>query len=235
MNKPSTTQEEIKNTLKAYSKFLRRDFLAILVKMSARELGIKTVRSDWRTRKGMLTFLQNSWARFTPLLAADTIFQWYCHYFDYLEKIFSKRKFIMFLYANWDKYGDFMKSDAAIAFMRAHQTEIENILNTQSTKRSRAWNEVEAGTSLNAIIEHFSNGLVEPIKEEVIIIPQDIQPIRSPITKPQKFETIFPEIDSEFLNIDFEVQLDVIEPLPYDPLLLPPLLDEPLMLDDFHL
>lgn len=240
MEGTQTTQEEIKGVLKQYSKFLRRDFLAILVKMSAKQLSIKTVRSDWRTRKGMLSFLQNHWPRILTLLNSDTIFKWYCQSFDTLEKIFSRRKFIMHIFSNWNQHKDLLNSGSAISFLRSHQTEIDTIIGTESTRRSRNWVENELGAVFDGIIEqyfssiHGKNNLVCPnLFNEITVKPLDTS---NPVTPEDEMSFVLPIADSlDTISID-----DVGDPFPleiaFEQMPFPTrIIEDPFLIEEYHL
>ena len=84
--KQNDSIEEVKNYLKNFSKLLRRDFLAILVKMCAKALQIRTVREDWRTRTGMLQFMQQNWPKFLVLVNTETCIKWFCSNFEQKEE-----------------------------------------------------------------------------------------------------------------------------------------------------
>ena len=118
----------IQEQLKTFSKFLRRDFLAVLVKMLSKELNLKTVRSDWRTRSGMFTFLQNNFEKLINLIQEETIFKWYCLNFEKIEKVFSIRKFMMFLYSNWIIYKNILIKKESIEFLINNQQKIHDLI-----------------------------------------------------------------------------------------------------------
>ena len=151
-----TSVDQVKNTLKQYSKFMRRDFLAILVKMSAKYFNIRTVRCDWRTRTGMIAFLQGVWEKFLPLLSEDSIFNWYCTNFDTLEKLFSERKFMMFIFSKWEEYQDFLKSDEALCFMKQNEDSILVLVSNPKTQHPAIFDHQPAGQQILNIIEEFS-------------------------------------------------------------------------------
>ncbi|EAX99295.1 hypothetical protein TVAG_113110 [Trichomonas vaginalis G3] len=179
--KVTESTDVVKTFLKNYSRFLRRDFLAILVKMTAKELGIRTVRCDWRTRKGMLAFLSASWERFVDLTSRDTIFKWYCNNFDSLEKVFSNRKLMMFIYANWSEYGTFFSSPATLSLIKNSQNEIDSYITTGANARNQGWTETEAGQVLSGIISHFKGGLpqaapAKPAAKPIVEEPKILEP-----------------------------------------------------------
>ena len=146
----------VKTTLKEYSKFMRRDFLAILVKMSAKYFNIRTVRCDWRTRTGMVSFLQGVWEKFAPLLSEDSIFNWYCTNFDSLEKLFSERKFMMYVFAKWNDLEEFLKQDETIIFMKQNENELIVLLSNPKSSHSSAFDQ-PIGQKFIEIIDEFCN------------------------------------------------------------------------------
>ena len=198
------TVDDVKNFLRQFSRFLRRDFLAILVKMTARELSIKTVRCDWRTRKGMLAFLQTHWARFTELVKGDTIFHWYTQNFEASEKILENRKLMMFIYANWTQYAQLLSSQGCLQVLKAHQTELQEFA-TSGSEPSNEFSLTEAGKGMIDLIKHFKAGPTTPAQ-----IPRI--PFTSPIQQPQ-----------QRIQIVSPIQQQQIKPKPsLPPLTLPP-------------
>ena len=155
-NQQPVSVETVKTTLKSYSRFMRRDFLAILVKMSAKNFNVRTVRCDWRTRSGMLAFMQGVWERFFPLLSQDTIFKWYCQNFDTQEKVFSNRKFMMYIFANWQAHQSFLKQEETLTFLKVNQNEAEILLSNPKAKHSQAWAQ-PIGTKFLEIINEFAS------------------------------------------------------------------------------
>ena len=152
--KQEITADTVKAKIRTYSRFLRRDFLAILVKMSAKHFNIRTVRCDWRTRTGMVAFLQGVWERLSPLLEDDSIFNWYCTNFDSHETLFSNRKFMLYVYANWVKYGEFFKQQETLNFLKINQNEIEILLNNPKLQEQTHWPQ-PVGDQMMAIIDDF--------------------------------------------------------------------------------
>ena len=124
--------ETVKSELRVYSKFLRRDFLVILVKMSSKYFGIKTVRTDWRTRKGMLAFLSQCWERLNPLFHQESIFKWYAESFNSLEKVLGNKKFVLYIFSNWDTYSKLLTDNEILQLIRNNQTEFEALLTNPS-------------------------------------------------------------------------------------------------------
>ena len=189
--------DDIKKYLKQFSRFLRRDFLAILVKMTARELTIKTVRCDWRTRKGMLAFLQTHWTRFTNLVNSDTIFHWYTHNFESSEKLLENRKLMMFIFANWSHYSNFLQTKEALQLLRAHQNELQNFA-TSSIELSAEWTKTETGHQMIELINEFKNGLVPsakvpiqvPTKPQMVPVMQPPQQIIIPQRPPSIIQPV---------------------------------------------
>lgn len=198
--------DNIKACLKGYSRLLRRDFLAILVKMTAKEFGIRTVRCDWRTRKGMFAFLQSAWDKFFPLLSQQTIFKWYCTNFDSAEKLFSNRKFVMFIYANWKQYESILTNPTTMMCIKSHANGIETLLNSPSIPRGFDWLETEPGKVVYELINHFKNGQSSKIQQE------DDEIASSPEERVQEQAIeIEPEITlptEELSNPDDEIDLE---------------------------
>ena len=213
------TVENIKKYLKGFSRFLRRDFLAILVKMCSKELGIRTVREDWRTRSGMFSFLSSAWPKFLVLVSTDTIFRWYCINFESLEKLFSNRKFVMFIYANWSKFREFLSSQETITFLKKNQLEIEQYLEGSSASDAE-WKHTEIGEQIIQIINSFKSGI--SVQATAFVPKREVQ--AAPVCVPQpapaaKEEEISfsPQIeDLSSQNIDdIEIQ-DSYDTLPFD-------------------
>ena len=189
LSSQSVSVEEIKKYLETFSRFLRRDFLAILVKMTSKQLGIKTVRSDWRTRKGMLSFLQTHWNQFKTLVESDTIFHWYTTNFHTAEKILENRKLLMFLFANWSQYGSFLSTQPALSLLRARQNELELLAESQENVNIE-WSNQETLQKMTDILKHFTNGIngskttITELPKRIILPPLQITPTPEPISQP---------------------------------------------------
>ena len=151
-----TPVETVKAALREYSRFMRRDFLAILVKMSAKYFNIRTVRCDWRTRTGMVAFLQGIWEKFFPLLSEDSIFNWYCTNFDSLEKLFSERKFMMFVFSKWEEYKNFFKSQETLAFMKQNEDSILVLVANPKSQHPAQFDTETVGQEILKIIDQYS-------------------------------------------------------------------------------
>ena len=142
--------------LKKFSKHLRRDFLQILVRLTAKKFSLQTVRDDWRERKGMLAFLADRWTDLHNLILQDTFFNWYCYYFPTIESVLVVKKFVIFIYDNWDKYSDFFKRKDVIFFIHYNILDLEQILiNPKITRFPELWSKFEVGTSLSNIIHEY--------------------------------------------------------------------------------
>ena len=221
--------DNIKKHLKNYSRFLRRDFLAILVKMTAKELNIRTVRGDWRTRKGMLAFLQSSWGKFVNLVSADSIFNWYTHNFDSAEKFFTNRKLMMFIYANWSQYSSFLESRRTIDFIKIHQNELEEMA-SMGLDKTYEWSSSEIGAQMEHLIKRFrgalpANSLLKSTDEsndEDIVVVQEPKLNPVPLPQPEQAEQVVvpnessvesqastEAISSEYDDISVEDSLDI--------------------------
>ncbi|EAX86770.1 hypothetical protein TVAG_132380 [Trichomonas vaginalis G3] len=234
--------ENIKGHLKQYSRLLRRDFLAILVKMTAKEFGIRTVRCDWRTRKGMLAFLQSSWDKFYPQLTQETVFKWYCTNFEACEKLFSIRKFIMFIYSNWNLFNTFLTTPEAISCLRSHSRGIETLLESQSVPKNFEWLETEAGKKILDIVCQFKSGQTSKLiseDEEMVSSPEensqksventDVQPI---IPIPAGVTDNDDEIDLEFSLSLFPHEFNLYETKEIFHF---PAIDDPFLMDNFSI
>ena len=151
-----TPVDTVKATLREYSRFMRRDFLAILVKMSAKYFNIRTVRCDWRTRTGMVAFLQGIWEKFFPLLSEDSIFNWYCNNFDSLEKLFSERKFMMFIFSKWEEYKNFLKSSETLSFIKQNEDAILVIVSNPKAQHPSSFDQETIGQEILKIIDQYS-------------------------------------------------------------------------------
>ncbi|EAX97367.1 hypothetical protein TVAG_499040 [Trichomonas vaginalis G3] len=203
---PLESMDNIKACLKGYSRLLRRDFLAILVKMTAKEFGIRTVRCDWRTRKGMFAFLQGSWERFHPLLNQPTVFNWYCTNFDSAEKLFSNRKFVMFIYANWKQYESFLTNPNTILCIKSHSNGIETLINSPSVPKGFDWLESEPGKSILEIVHHFKNGQAGKFHQDDIEIassPEEQTPEPMKELQPEPELNLQPEADEDHIDLEY--------------------------------
>jgi len=174
----SSTQQshemnKIKDRLQLYSRFLRRDFLAVLVKMLARELRLKTVRTDWRTRAGMMTFLNNHWDSLEVLLGHRTCFQWFCQSFNQIEKILSIRKFVLHIYSNWNDYSSYLQNDETKIYLKQNQEYIETVIQSDMSISE----ELENKAQIFQIIKEFKSGSQKEKKVEAQQIPQSHQEI----------------------------------------------------------
>lgn len=213
---PSVTADTVKKTLQVYSKFLRRDFLAILVKMSAKQFGIRTVRSDWRTRNGMINFLAGCWDKFLNAINTDTILQWYYTNFESIEKVFSNRKFMMFIYNNWNQYQTFLKDKETLQFLHDNQLEIENSLSAQQAPTSPVWSTSDVAAMMLKIMDQFQSGRA-PIAPHVSeIMPPLVQPqeqllLPMVVDDAPTFTEVIPKIDEEieFQDLLYPIDLEI--------------------------
>lgn len=87
--------------LKEFSSNLRRDFLGNLVRLLARAISVKTVRKDWRTRDGMIRFLDRYSTRLREQLEEDTFIKFFCANFQLASDALSDRGFVMYLGEHW--------------------------------------------------------------------------------------------------------------------------------------
>ena len=263
--KPSTRQsifqkqadsvEEVKRQLKNFSKFLRRDFLAILVKMLAKELQLRTVREDWRTRTGMLQFIQQNWPRFLILVNSDTIFKWYCSNFESLEKLLSNRKFALYVQANWASYRQILSPRESVDFLKRNQLGICQFIEGQ--KQNEQWMGTELGQQIVSIIDDFKSSKptvnIPQFPVTNTVVPKPINRPATPVLAAQNTETtevsFAPtieitsgsefddlEIEDTFDSIPFEYELTSYDTSAYDPTLISQLYaDGPLILDEYQL
>jgi hypothetical protein len=104
----------------------------------------------------MLAFLQGVWERLSPLLTQNTIFKWYCQNFDSQEKVFSNRKFMMYIFANWQTYQSFFSQEETLSFLKINQNETEILLSNPKAKHSAAWTQ-PVGVKLLEIINEFAS------------------------------------------------------------------------------
>ena len=258
--KQNDSIEEVKNYLKNFSKLLRRDFLAILVKMCAKALQIRTVREDWRTRTGMLQFIQQNWAKFLVLVNSETCVNWYCRNFEQLEKILSDRKFSLFLYSSWEQYKALLASKQCIAFLKQNQIQICEFLDGKQTENQK-WMETEIGEQIVNIIKKYK---VSPATATnfVSVLPQPkpaVAPIRPVIQSsyyPQHQHQYIPEETVTEPEITFEPQVEItsasefdeieiedsFDPMPYefetqiyDQSVTPAFEDSPLLFEEYEL
>ena len=158
------TAEDPKNCLVQFSPQLRRDFLAILVKMAAREFKMITVRNDWRTRDGMLKFIEKIWPKLRNVLFEDNAIFWFVSIYRYTENAFSNRHFAIFLYDNWQKYKDILKNQETINFLRYNQKHIKEVLKLgQKASMPFQWQNYPIAIILFQIIQEFTNKTQSPM------------------------------------------------------------------------
>ena len=150
----------MKATLNQFSPHLRRDFLQILVRLTAMQFSVQTVRSDWRERKGMLAFLADRWTQLKILINQDTFFRWYCYSFPKIESILVIRNFVIFLYENWTQYKEFFNRKDVFCFIHWTSLDLEQILiNKRITKYPDVWHQCPIGIAFINIIQHFRENL----------------------------------------------------------------------------
>lgn len=158
LEKNSHVVEPMKKYLRKFSKHLRRDFLYLLVRMSSQEFNIPTVRYDWRTRKGMLSYLADIWPQLKELIIHDTFFKWFCLHFSQLDTLLLNRKFVMFIYKNWEKYKSTLTHPNIGIFLALHITQIEQLLSNADTIKedpSSVIAQFEPGPKFCEIINDF--------------------------------------------------------------------------------
>jgi hypothetical protein len=111
-----------------FSRYLRRDFLAILVRMTANVLKVHTSREDWRTRDGSLRFFARHWDIFSKLLVTNKGLQWFVRHFDQFQKILCNRKLSLFIFNNWVKYGSLFSNSEFEKFLTENSVEFLNVI-----------------------------------------------------------------------------------------------------------
>ena len=191
------TPETVKEHLRKYSRFLRRDFLCVLVKTCAKHLQLHTSRDDWRTRTGMLKFFTRSWCGISSLLDDHSIFiGWYTKNFQLSERLLTNRKFSQFLYRNWAKYKQFLSLFSTEEFMQNHQGTLSDVLNGKQ-EHIEELKSSETGREFVRIIEEFHEERNVNILPEVDAAPvEQIQiaaPNQLPVTITNKTEDEEPE------------------------------------------
>lgn len=156
LNENAATVEIIKNTLRRYSRLLRRDFLMSLVRLCALELHIRTTRSDWRTRDGSLLFLSEHWNGFHCLLEKEGFIRWFCYAYSRCIGVLSNRHFVNFLYQNWDSYKLLFDNKTTIAFISVHRSAVESALKGAPAREVlRDLVECDVCASVVSVIEAF--------------------------------------------------------------------------------
>ncbi|EAX95338.1 hypothetical protein TVAG_406860 [Trichomonas vaginalis G3] len=158
LQEQSNIVEPMMKFLRKFSKHLRRDFLAILVKMASKEFAIPTVRRDWRTRKGMIAFLVDNWSNIKHLIMTDTFFKWYCWQFPMLEDLLVNRNFVMFLYDNWAKYKQILTNSNTNFLLTMNMPNLLQLISNASSSVDTFpsnWCQLEIGIGLRNLFGHF--------------------------------------------------------------------------------
>ena len=200
--------DEVKRSLFNFSPQLRRDFLAILVKMTAKEFNLVTVRKDSRTKDGMLKFLAKHWLLLKPQLYHDTAIHWFVSIFSMTEFIFSDRQFALFIYNNWSVYKQTLIRQDIIQFMKYSQKFLKQILKSRELIQIPSeWKNFHVSLDFLKIISDYFH--------QTTRIPEDNQP--KALEEPRlatngeehfsqgpfsPFEESFP------MNLDFEFVVD---------------------------
>ncbi|EAY22973.1 hypothetical protein TVAG_077200 [Trichomonas vaginalis G3] len=196
------TPENLKTELKQFSIYLRRDFLCVLVKLASRQFGIHLNRTDWRTRTGMLSFIQRNWEQISIALRDPSNFiGWYAINFEFNERILSDKKFTLYLSSIWDKYCDFFNNHETNCFMRSNSNEIVNAISKNENVDGYSFVNTKIGQTLAEIIKKFKN--VNEFHGPSIIPP----PIPSQIhSVPEQLPNV-PSIQDTFINDSSELDM----------------------------
>ena len=213
-----STIEQVKRTMSCFSRYLRRDFLALLVKMVSKSLHIQTQRKDWRTRDGTFEFLARHWDKAYPLFVERTPINWFATRFDSIEKILCNRKFSMYLYYNWDQYKDtliqydfikFLQSNSLLVMQALEKGDISNSLFT-NTKYG-----IEMGNIIKGFFQQPDSKMITRQDEtNKQTIPQ-IQPI-APIQSPQQTSKEQEQTSTNTIEFPADTEQSIIELLPFD-------------------
>ena len=148
--------EKVKRTMSFFSRYLRRDFLALIVKMVSKSLHIQTQRKDWRTRDGTFEFLARNWDKAYPLFIERTPINWFATRFDSLEKILCNRKFSMYLYYSWDKFKDTLIEYDFVKFLQTNSLLVMQAIETGDTS-NMIFTSNKYGIVMAEIIDGFFN------------------------------------------------------------------------------
>lgn len=148
--------ENLKQELKRYSSYLRRDFLAVIVKLSGKMFGMHLTRTDWRTRTGMLNFISKNWEILSEAIRNPTnTMGWYAANFEFIEKILNDRKFSVFLYTIWHQYSAFLMDHETVRFMHMHMQEISTAISSKDEVANFSFENCETGRKVADIILKF--------------------------------------------------------------------------------
>jgi hypothetical protein len=195
----NTHLELVKNILQNFSRLLRRDFLYVLVKTSAKQLQIPTSRDDWRTRDGMLAFIARNWNIISVLLYNQSEFVgWYAIHFQSSEKLLTDQKFAKFIHKNWVKYKEFFLCSSTQDFMQINQNYLSTLLNGNE-EHIEEFSASEIGASFIEILAEFREEKRKSQKTQGPPQPQIQEQRRSskaidtntPIVKSEDFDSVF--------------------------------------------
>ena len=120
--------ETVKRFMMVFSRYLRRDFLAILVRMTSIILKLHTSRDDWRTRDGSLKFFARNWDAFSKILVTSKGLQWFVKHFDQFQKILCNRRLSLFIFKNWAIYGSLFSDPEFEKFLANNSVDFLNVL-----------------------------------------------------------------------------------------------------------
>ncbi|EAX94502.1 hypothetical protein TVAG_241890 [Trichomonas vaginalis G3] len=149
----------IKSILAKYSSNLRRDFLAILVKLSAKKLNMYTVRNDWRTKKGMLDFLERNWEAISKFIVSDPAISWFCNNYSNMAQAFTDRKFAFFIQDNWSSVGDILSRADVLTILQYQKPVIKQMLETKDPVQiPPIWAQFQPSRDLFHIIKMYKTG-----------------------------------------------------------------------------
>lgn len=151
--------EHIKSTLAKYSPALRRDFLAILVKLAAKKLNMYTVRNDWRTKDGMLDFIRRNWDSIGNFINTDPCINWFCTSYQPLSHAFTDRKFALFIQDAWATVGPVLNRPDVFALFKYQSQIVKSLLESKTQICiPPVWAQFQAGIDLYRIIEQYKSG-----------------------------------------------------------------------------
>ena len=207
MNSPQTeVSKEIKTLLCKYSPQLRRDFLAILVKMAAKEFSLVTVREDWRTKEGMLKFLEKVWDMLQPLLFQNNAISWFCGVYSTIEQVFSDRKFALYLQAYWSKYARIVLRQDILIFMKYYQKQLKSILKGE-TKIPEEWLQLNFAKDFFEMVNEYLSK-----RKEGNPLPDVIKTMEQPHLSTSEEDQPHQDVPLEFEEpIDLEMNYQLFE------------------------
>lgn len=156
--KPSSLLvEKTKKYLQQFSKNLKRDFLCNLVKLVSREKGIRTIRDDWRTKNGALSFITKHWSCIAMIYYGDNFISWYLNNYNKHEKLLSNKKTLHFLFDNYDKIKNDLEDNDFLENLSADKsqlTELPQACSTATEEFELCW-QAETFNDASSLFEDF--------------------------------------------------------------------------------